>query len=153
MVAATIVSIGWNSKQVVQDNTLLVLAVAYLAVGAFDFLHVLSYKGMGVFADRSANLPTQLWIAARYLESGALVWAALQAKCHAWATPVFWLHVLATTLLFGAVSWSKFAHMFFKPAAAFEKRISAANGTRSNLPAPSDQPETLGSADHRPGNY
>jgi hypothetical protein len=83
----------------------------------------------------------------------ALIWAYLQAKGHAWATPAFWLHVLATTLLFGSVPWSKFAHMFFKPAAAFEKRISAANGTRSNLPAPADQPEKFGSVDHRPRNY
>jgi hypothetical protein len=83
----------------------------------------------------------------------ALIWAYLQARGHAWATPAFWLHVLATTLLFGSVPWSKFAHMFFKPAAAFEKRISAANGTRSNLPAPADQPEKFGSVDHRPGNY
>ena len=83
----------------------------------------------------------------------ALIWAYLQAKGHAWATPAFWLHVLATTLLFGSVPWSKFAHMFFKPAAAFEKRISAANGTRTNLPAPADQPEKFGSVDHRPRNY
>ena len=32
------------------------------------------------------------------------------------------------------VYWSKFAHMFFKPAAAFEKRVSEANGTNANLP-------------------
>ena len=83
----------------------------------------------------------------------ALIWAYLQAKGHAWATPAFWLYVLATTLLFGSVPWSKFAHMFFKPAAAFEKRMSAANGTRSNLPAPADQPEKFGSVDHRPRNY
>jgi hypothetical protein len=83
----------------------------------------------------------------------ALIWAYLQVRGHAWATPAFWLHVLATTLLFGSVPWSKFAHMFFKPAAAFEKRVSAANGSRSNLPAPADQPETFGSVDHRPGNY
>jgi hypothetical protein len=83
----------------------------------------------------------------------ALIWAYLQAKGNAWATPVFWLHVLAMTLLFGSVPWSKFAHMFFKPAAAFEKRMSAANGSRSNLPAPADQPEIFGSVDHRPRNY
>ena len=65
----------------------------------------------------------------------------------------FWLHVVFTTILFGSVPWSKFAHMFFKPAAAFEKRLSAANGTRSNLPAPADQPEKFGSVDHRPRNY
>jgi hypothetical protein len=83
----------------------------------------------------------------------ALIWAYLQARGHAWAAPAFWLHVIATTLLFGSVPWSKFAHMFFKPAAAFEKRVSAANGSRSNLPAPADQPETFGSVDHRPRNY
>jgi len=83
----------------------------------------------------------------------ALIWAYLQARGHAWATPTFWLHVLATTLLFGSVPWSKFAHMFFKPAAAFEKRLSAANGTRNNLPAPADQPEKFGSVDYRPRNY
>ena len=82
VVAATIFSIGWNSKRFVQDNTLLVLAVAYLSVGSFDFLHALSYKGMGVFPERGANLATQLWIAARYLESLALVWAAALVGGH-----------------------------------------------------------------------
>jgi hypothetical protein len=42
--------------------------------------------------------------------------------------------VIATTVLFGSVPWSKFAHMFFKPAAAFEKRMSVANGSSENLP-------------------
>jgi len=85
--------------------------------------------------------------------TSALIWAFLQARGHAWATPVFWLHVLATTLLFGSVPWSKFAHMFFKPAAAFEKRVSAANGSRSNLPAPADKPETFGSPVEQPRHY
>lgn len=56
----------------------------------------------------------------------------------------FWLYILATTVLFGSVAWSKFAHMFFKPAAAFEKRMSNANGARTNLPAPASQPEKFG---------
>ena len=47
---------------------------------------------------------------------------------------LFFLYILATTVLFGGVPWSKFAHMFFKPAAAFEKRVSEANGTHQNLP-------------------
>jgi len=83
----------------------------------------------------------------------ALVWAYLQAKGHPWTMAAFGLYVLATTLLFGSVPWSKFAHMFFKPAAAFEKRMSAANGSRSNLPAPSDQPETFGKVGHQPRHY
>lgn len=47
---------------------------------------------------------------------------------------LFFLYILATTVLFGGVPWSKFAHMFFKPAAAFEKRVSEADGTHQNLP-------------------
>ena len=70
-----------------------------------------------------------------------------------WSTLVFWLYVIATTALFGTVPWSKFAHMFFKPAAAFQKRVAEADGTRSNLPAPADKPETLGSARGLPQNY
>jgi hypothetical protein len=63
-----------------------------------------------------------------------LVWAALQAQGSAGSGIVFGLYLLATTVLFGGVYWSKFAHMFFKPAAAFEKRVSEANGTNQNLP-------------------
>ena len=83
----------------------------------------------------------------------ALVWGYLQAKGHDWTMIAFWLHVIFTTVLFGSVPWSKFAHMFFKPAAALERRMSEANGTRSNLPAPADKPEIFGSSKQRPRNY
>ncbi|MDH3363750.1 MAG: adenylyl-sulfate reductase, partial [Gammaproteobacteria bacterium] len=83
----------------------------------------------------------------------ALIWAYLQASGNSWAMIAFWLHVIFTTVLFGSVPWSKFAHMFFKPAAAFEKRLSAANGTRSNLPPPVDKPEDFGKVSYQPRNY
>jgi len=55
---------------------------------------------------------------------------------------LFVLYILATTVLFAGVPWSKFAHMFFKPAAAFEKRVTKANGTAENLPTQTrDEPE------------
>jgi hypothetical protein len=55
---------------------------------------------------------------------------------------LFWLYIVATVVLFGGVPWSKFAHMFFKPAAAFEKRVSRADGTAENLPTQTrDDPE------------
>jgi hypothetical protein len=62
----------------------------------------------------------------------------------AWSQSIvlFGLYIIATTVLFGSVPWSKFAHMFFKPAAAFEKRISEADGTVQNLPTLTrDDPE------------
>ena len=71
-----------------------------------------------------------------------LIWAFLQARGGAGANLVFGLYVIATTVLFGSVPWSKFAHMFFKPAAAFEKRVSMANGSAENLPTQTrDDPE------------
>ena len=59
-----------------------------------------------------------------------LAWAAAGGG----ASVLFGLYLLATTVLFGGVYWSKFAHMFFKPAAAFEKRVTEADGTNQNLP-------------------
>lgn len=85
--------------------------------------------------------------------TSALLWAYLQASGNSWATVLFGIHVIASTVLFGSVPWSKFAHMFFKPAAAFEKRVSAANGSRSNLPAPADKPESFGSPVEQPRHY
>jgi hypothetical protein len=63
-----------------------------------------------------------------------LVWAWLQARGSAAAGVLFSLYIVATAVLFCGVYWSKFAHMFFKPAAAFEKRVSKASGTFANLP-------------------
>lgn len=63
-----------------------------------------------------------------------LVWAWSQARGSAASGILFGLYIFATTVLFGGVYWSKFAHMFFKPAAAFEKRVAEANGTNLNLP-------------------
>jgi hypothetical protein len=75
-----------------------------------------------------------------------LVWAFVQTAGNtAWANMFLALYLIATTVLFGSVPWSKFSHMFFKPAAALEKRIAEANGTRSNLPAPADAPKIYAS--------
>ena len=84
----------------------------------------------------------------------ALLWALVQAiglAGLAWV--LLALYLIATTVLFGSVPWSKFSHMFFKPAAAFEKRVSEANGTRSNLPPPADAPATFGSVPRFSGHY
>jgi hypothetical protein len=35
--------------QVMENNYLLFIGIAYLFVGCIDFIHTLAYKGMGVF--------------------------------------------------------------------------------------------------------
>ena len=49
------------------------------------------------------------------------------------------LLIVSSAVLFGGVIWSKFAHMFFKPAAAFQKRMAVADGSMDNLPEPADR--------------
>ena len=63
-----------------------------------------------------------------------LVWAWVLSRGSNWSHLWFVLYVVSSLVLFGGVPWSKFAHMFFKPAAAFEKRVSEADGTNQNLP-------------------
>ena len=71
--------------------------------------------------------------------TAGLIWAYLQAKGSGWSTVFLGIYLIATTVLFGGVPWSKFSHMFFKPAAAFQKRIAKADGSRDNLPEPADR--------------
>jgi len=53
----------------ITNNFLIIIGVAYGFIGGFDLIHTLAYKGMGVFKNSGSDLPTQLWIIARYLES------------------------------------------------------------------------------------
>ncbi len=69
----------------------------------------------------------------------ALIWSVLQSSGAAgWATLAFALFILSSTVLFVGVYFSKFAHMFFKPAAAYQKRVTVADGSRENLPGDFD---------------
>lgn len=73
VIAACIFIIAWHSGDYLENNYLLFLGPVYLCVGGLDLLHTISYKGMGVMPEYGPNLPTQLWIAARYMESVALL--------------------------------------------------------------------------------
>ena len=69
-----------------------------------------------------------------------LIWSFLQSNNVAgWETLFLALFIGASTVLFSTVLWSKFAHMFFKPAAAFQKRVTKADGSRENLPELADR--------------
>jgi hypothetical protein len=83
-----------------------------------------------------------------------LIWAFVQSAGNATFANVFLvLYLIATTVLFGSVPWSKFSHMFYKPAAAFQKRLEQANGSRHNLPAPANTPAIFGSSRQQPRHY
>ena len=63
----------------------------------------------------------------------ALIWSFTRGA-DALNMVFFVIFILASTTLFCTVLWSKFAHMFFKPAAAFQKKLIMADGSQENLP-------------------
>ncbi len=72
IIACGIFMIAWNSKNISKNNYLMFIGITYLFIAYFDLLHTLSYKGMSIFTEYGANLPTQLWIIPRYLEGISL---------------------------------------------------------------------------------
>lgn len=105
VIACGIFMIAWNSRGFFDNNYLLFIGIAYLFVAFFDTLHMLAYHGMGVFKGYDDNnLPPQLWLVARYMESLALVVAPLYFRR--------WLPTGKILFLFVAVSaiaiWSIF---------------------------------------------
>jgi hypothetical protein len=62
----------------------------------------------------------------------ALIWSGTMNML------AFVLFIASSTVLFGSVFWSKFAHMFFKPAAAYQKKCVKADGSNENLPGEYD---------------
>ena len=69
LVSFTIFIIAYNSRKQIKNNFFIFIGTGYLFIGALDLIHTLAYEGMGIFSGFNANLPTQLWISARYLEA------------------------------------------------------------------------------------
>ena len=64
--------IAVNSREYSEKALLLPLGVAYLYIGLLDFMHALSFEGMGIIKT-STNISSQYWIAARFMESLGLL--------------------------------------------------------------------------------
>ena len=80
IVASGIFLIAWNSRRFMDNHYFLFLGIGCFFVGMVDLFHTLSYKNMGVFPSNDANLPTQLWIAGRYLQVATFLLAHLFLK-------------------------------------------------------------------------
>ena len=61
--------IAWNTRRFNDESFYLFIGVSFLFISCMDLLHTLAYKGINIFQGYDSNLPTQLWIAARYLQS------------------------------------------------------------------------------------
>lgn len=77
VVAFSVFVFAWSCRDYLEHNFLLFLGVGYLFIGAMDLLHSFAYKGLHVFAVQDTNLPTQLWVAGRYVVAAAWVGGSL----------------------------------------------------------------------------
>ncbi|MCK4479667.1 MAG: PAS domain S-box protein, partial [Candidatus Lokiarchaeota archaeon] len=80
IIAGGIFLVGWNSRKYMNNSFFLVLGVSSLFIAVIDLIHTLAYSGMNIFTGYDANLPTSLWIAARYLQAGSCLFASLLIK-------------------------------------------------------------------------
>lgn len=108
VVSFSIFFLIWNGRKYIDNGFFIILGAGFLFSGGIDIVHTLAYKGMGVFSFGGADLPTQLWIAARYLQASSLLLAPFAIGRR--------VRFLPTLIAFGAVFsillWSIFAGFF-----------------------------------------
>lgn len=98
IIAFTIFIIFWNAQKNVTNLFLLYFGIAALFIGILDYLHTASYPGIYIFEN---NYNFELWIAARYLESLALLSSLLLRKRNISISKTFvFLTYAVITLLF-----------------------------------------------------
>jgi len=80
VIAITITIISINIYKTNKNQYLIFLGIAYGFIACFDLLHTLTYEGMNILVIEGANVPTQLWIIARYMESISLLIAGVYSS-------------------------------------------------------------------------
>ena len=112
--AIAIFTIAWNTRHLVEDDAFLVLGLSYLSVGLLTLIHTLAYKGMGLLHNTGgANMATQFWIAARFLEGVAFITfpLSLQRRYPAMFHVLLW-GVLPALLMLSIAQWRIFPDCF-----------------------------------------
>ena len=111
------------------------LGAASLAVGGYWFWFVIrvdvSAEGHKWYQLAKADL---FIVSALMMVTWGLIWSFAGGGLSGINLLFFALFIISATILFSTVLWSKFAHMFFKPAAAFQKRMTKLDGSQENLP-------------------
>ncbi|MFP3912158.1 MAG: MASE3 domain-containing protein [Desulfobacteraceae bacterium] len=113
VIASAIFVIAWNTRSMLETDYLLFLGIAYLFVGSLDFLHTLAYQGMEIFPTYGANLSTELWVGARFMESLSLLIAPIFLSRRLRIDALFTAYVAATAfLLLTIFYWNIFPDCF-----------------------------------------
>ncbi len=105
IVAVLICMIATRTFKYSKNNFLLFLGYTYFFIAIIDFFHLLTYKGMGVFPYFDANIPTQLWIAGRYINAFSMLLATFLIRRRISRRLLIWTYSFATVLLLVSILW------------------------------------------------
>ena len=110
----TLFILTWNARRLLANNFLSILGIGYAFIALIDLLHTLAYKGMNVFPGFGANLPTQLWIAARYLQAVTLCAAPLFVERRVDNRAIFGGYAAAVSVLVAMVFSGNFPDCYIE---------------------------------------
>ncbi len=117
--------ISWNSQQFSKNNYLIFIGIGFFFISSIDLIHTLAYKGMNIFQGYDANLPTQLWIAARYLQSLTFLIAPFFLHRKLKPYKVLSVYILITTFLLVSIFYGFFPDCFIEGSGLTEfKKVS-----------------------------
>jgi len=108
VIAFSLFVLAYSARVRIRNGYLIILGAAFFHVGAMDLVHTLAFKGMGVFKVDGANLPTQLWIATRLMQGGALLVAGLFGRSLVRLATAFWSFAAVAAGLLGSVFFGYF---------------------------------------------
>jgi PAS domain S-box-containing protein len=98
IVAACIFAIAWNTRHLLKNQFIVFLGISFFAIGLTDFAHTLTFSGMNLIADTTADTAVQLWILARFFQAAAFLLAPFFINHRlpvrwlvlAWFVPTIW---------------------------------------------------------------
>lgn len=113
-IAFTLFILTLNTRKYLPNDYFKLLGIGYAFIALIDLIHSLAYKGMNVFPGFGANLPTQLWIAARYLQAITLCIAPLLVERRINIRIILAGYIAATSLLLAIIYSGNFPDCFIE---------------------------------------
>lgn len=105
IIAFCLFIIAFHTRNLVENAYFLFLGIAYAYIGSMDLIHTLAYEGMGVFPGTTADLATQFWMIARYMESVSLFIAPWFLVNRLRIRTVVFMYSFLSLLLLASVFW------------------------------------------------
>ncbi len=128
VVAFTVFVITWNAKEVLQNQYLYFVGIAYLFIGTLDLLHTLSFTGMNIIVQGQNFYANQFWVATRLMEASTLVlgFYFLNRKKKINADLLFVSYLVVTILvILSIVYWQIFPACYIKDQGQTAFKIAA----------------------------